>query len=50
VLGLIRERPGITVSEIAKETGVDAPSLYRVVRRLQAEGTINKEGRELRPV
>lgn len=48
VLDLIKERPGITVPEIAQETGVDAPSLYRVVRRLLGEGVIRKDGTSLR--
>jgi transposase-like protein len=48
VLTLIRERPGITVSEISKEMGVAAPPLYRVVRKLQSDGLVTKEGTSLR--
>jgi hypothetical protein len=49
ILELVSERPGITVSEISKELGVDPPPLYRVVRKLQAEGIVKKEGAALRP-
>ena len=50
VLRLVRERPGITVAELATELEVDATGLYGVVRRLQAKGEINKDGIQLRPV
>ena len=49
VLKLVSERPGITVAEIAKQLGVDAAGLYRVVRRLQADGQIRKDGTALHP-
>jgi Winged helix-turn-helix DNA-binding len=49
VLRLVSERPGITVSQIAKELGVDATGLYRPVRRLQQEGAITKQGAALQP-
>jgi hypothetical protein len=47
VLALIREQPGITVPDISALVGVDAPSLYRVVRKLQSEGIVKKEGKQL---
>jgi DNA-binding MarR family transcriptional regulator len=47
VLTLIGERPGITVSELSEEIGVDAPSLYRVVRRLLQDQAVRKDGRGL---
>jgi hypothetical protein len=47
VLALVSERPGIKVSELGKELKVDPTSLYSVVRRLQAEKRIRKEGPEL---
>jgi Winged helix-turn-helix DNA-binding len=47
VLTLIRERPGITVPDISKELGVDAPPLYRVIRKLQSERLITKTGKAL---
>jgi DNA-binding IclR family transcriptional regulator len=48
VLELIASRPGITVPEISRELDVDPPSLYRVTRKLLAEGTVSKEGKGLR--
>jgi hypothetical protein len=44
VLRLVKQRPGITVSEIAKELGVDATGLYRPVHKLEQEGAIIKRG------
>ena len=49
VLALINERPGISVPDIGKELGVDPTGLYRVVRQLQKEGAIRKEGPALQP-
>jgi hypothetical protein len=48
VLRLVRERPGVTVAELAAELHVDATGLYGVVRRLQAKGQIRKDGTQLR--
>jgi outer membrane biosynthesis protein TonB len=48
MLALISEQPGITVPELSDALTVDAPSLYRVVRRLISDGTIAKKGKELR--
>jgi outer membrane biosynthesis protein TonB len=48
MLALIREKPGITVPELSDALDVDAPSLYRVVRRLISDGTIAKNGKALR--
>jgi hypothetical protein len=50
VLRLVGERPGISVSELGKELGVDPTGLYQIVRRLEARGTIRKDGRQLQPV
>jgi outer membrane biosynthesis protein TonB len=50
MLDLIRERPGITVPELSEALDVDAPSLYRVVRKLQSDGTVAKDGKSLRLV
>jgi outer membrane biosynthesis protein TonB len=50
MLGLIRERPGITVPELSVALETDAPSLYRVVRKLQSDGVIAKDGKSLRLV
>jgi outer membrane biosynthesis protein TonB len=50
MLDLIRERPGITVPELSEALEVDAPSLYRVVRKLQSDGVVSKDGKNLRIV
>jgi hypothetical protein len=44
VLRPVKQRPGITVREIAKELGVDATGLYRPVRKLEQDGAIIKRG------
>jgi DNA-binding MarR family transcriptional regulator len=49
VLRLIRDRPGITVKDVATELDVDATNLYRHVRNLQQDGLITKHGTELHP-
>ena len=49
VLRLVKQRPGITVSEIAKELGVDATGLYRPVHKLEQDGAIVKRGLALQP-
>jgi hypothetical protein len=48
ILELVRETPGITVRDVSREIGVDPPPIYRVVRKLLAEGVITKEGTSLR--
>ena len=50
MLRLVRERPGITVAELAGELSVDATGLYGIVRRLQSKGQISKDGTRLQPV
>jgi uncharacterized membrane protein len=49
VLRLVKQRPGVTVSEIAKELGVDATGLYRPVHKLERDGAIIKRGVRLQP-
>jgi hypothetical protein len=49
VIELVEQRPGITVPEVSRELGVDPPPVYRVVRKLEADGVIKKDGRGLRP-
>jgi hypothetical protein len=49
VLRLVKQRPGITVREIAKELGVDATGLYRPVHKLEQDGAITKRGVALQP-
>jgi hypothetical protein len=46
VLTVIRENPGISVSEIGDKLGMKQKNyLYRVVGNLQSEGAVKKEGR-----
>ena len=49
LLSLIQQQPGITVREAGQQLGVDGTSLYRVVRRLEQEGAVKKEGTQLQP-
>jgi len=49
VLRLVNERPGVTVSQVAKELGVDPTGLYRPVHKLEQEGAISKQGATLQP-
>lgn len=44
LLELVAARPGITVSQVAGELGVDATGLYGIVRRLQGKGRLSKDG------
>ena len=46
VLGVIRENPGISVSEIGDRLGMKQKNyLYRVVGNLQSQGAVKKDGR-----
>jgi hypothetical protein len=47
-LELIEQRPGITVPEISADIGVSPPPMYRVIRKLQADGLVKKEGKGLK--
>jgi hypothetical protein len=49
VLRVVRAQPGITVAQLGRELSVDRTALYRVVRRLQADGRLVKHGTSLRP-
>ena len=45
-LELVRQNPGITVSELAKMMNVNPPNyLYRVMANLQSDGAVKKEGK-----
>lgn len=44
-LGIITQRPGITIAELAAEMGVHANYLYRVVPALAKDGKVSKQGR-----
>jgi len=48
LLSMVKARPGITVREVGSELGVDPTSLYRIVHRLEKDGELQKNGRELR--
>ncbi len=49
ILRLVAATPGITVTAAGKELGVDPTGLYRPVRKLVAEGRIDKRGAALPP-
>ena len=43
-LELVRERPGITIPEMAKAMRIEPNYLYRVLPRLASEGSIKRDG------
>ena len=50
LLALVREQPGVTLAQAARQFGLkDASSLYSVARRLQDEGLVQKTSPNLRP-
>jgi len=49
VLAIVRGEPGVTVAQIGARLGVDPTGLYRVVRQLQSDGAVLKEGSGLKP-
>jgi hypothetical protein len=45
-LALIRQNPGVTVSELAQMMNISPPNyLYRVTANLQADGAVTKQGK-----
>jgi hypothetical protein len=44
-LELVRQRPGVTIPELADEMGIKQNYLYRVMPELQKDGLVRKEGR-----
>ena|SRR5947209_16041183 len=48
-LQLVKDRPGISIPEIAKSMGIEPNYLYRVLPRLASEGQIRKDGTGWRP-
>lgn len=45
-LNVVRENPGITVSELGGRLNIKQPNyLYRVMNQLQAEGAVAKQGK-----
>lgn len=48
-LELVRSNPGITIPQIAKQMGIEPNYLYRVLPRLQQEGSIKRDGQGWMP-
>ena len=44
-LTLVREAPGVTISELAEKMGIKQNYLYRVLPGLESDGLVRKEGR-----
>jgi len=45
-LKVVRENPGITVSELARKLNIKQPNyLYRVMNQLQSDGAVSKSGK-----
>jgi CRP-like cAMP-binding protein len=49
-LELVRERPGISIPEMAEAMGIQQNYLYRVLPGLQNDGLVRKEGRGWHPL
>jgi hypothetical protein len=48
-LALVKQRPGITIPEIAETIGIKQNYLYRVLPQLAADGFVRKDGRGWHP-
>jgi hypothetical protein len=48
-LALVKEKPGITIPEIAEKMGIKQNYLYRVLPSLADDGLVVKDGRGWRP-
>jgi hypothetical protein len=48
-LELVRQRPGITIPELAKEMKIEPNYLYRVLPKLVTEGQVKREGKGWHP-
>jgi hypothetical protein len=48
-LQLVKDKPGITIPEIAKSMGIEPNYLYRVLPRLATEGQVRKDGQGWHP-
>ncbi|MFP5363089.1 MAG: helix-turn-helix domain-containing protein [Thermoleophilia bacterium] len=48
-LKLVREKPGITIPEIAEQMGIKQNYLYRVLPGLAEDGLVRKDGRGWHP-
>ncbi len=49
-LELVRDRPGISIPEMAEAMGIQQNYLYRVLPGLQNDGLVRKEGRGWHPL
>lgn len=49
-IGLIAERPGMTVPEMANAMGIGSNYLYRVLPALERDGKVSKQGKGYHPV
>lgn len=48
-LELVRNRPGITIPEIAQELGIEPNYLYRVMPKLVGDGQVARQGQGWHP-
>jgi DNA-binding MarR family transcriptional regulator len=48
-LELVREKPGITITEIAKAMKIEPNYLYRVLPRLESNGQVKRDGQGWHP-
>ena len=48
-LELVRERPGITIPEIAKAMKIEPNYLYRLLPRLASDGQVKRDGQGWHP-
>lgn len=46
---LVRDNPGITISDLAKRMSIKPNYLYRVLPELQKDGKVRKRGKEWHP-
>jgi hypothetical protein len=46
---LVRENPGITISDLAKRMSIKPNYLYRILPELQQDGKVHKRGKEWHP-
>jgi len=44
ILGVVRRNPAVTISELAKETGVTTRTVERHIKRMQGEGILERIG------
>jgi hypothetical protein len=48
-LELVRQRPGITIPELAKEMKIEPNYLYRVLPKLATDGQVRRDGKGWHP-